>query len=153
MGLETRKLSSLWKDQALVAINVAVIHSYQVKCPYTFVQLKYWNANWDHLNVIVSEIIHIKNKLGKKKKPFIYLMVFMLLFCCRKIRSPSRTTIQQASPSCSTWRQKFVCVEAVQVIGCGWSHPCLAPSPLCIIRRCSTTSFLPFSIIRYQTFW
>ncbi|XP_016305027.1 nitric oxide synthase, inducible-like [Sinocyclocheilus anshuiensis] len=29
MGLETRKLSSLWKDQALVAINVAVIHSYQ----------------------------------------------------------------------------------------------------------------------------
>ncbi|KAK2911789.1 hypothetical protein Q8A67_003922 [Cirrhinus molitorella] len=29
MGLDTRKLSSLWKDQALVAINVAVIHSYQ----------------------------------------------------------------------------------------------------------------------------
>ncbi|XP_051525726.1 nitric oxide synthase 2a, inducible [Myxocyprinus asiaticus] len=29
MGLETCKLSSLWKDQALVAINVAVIHSYQ----------------------------------------------------------------------------------------------------------------------------
>ncbi|XP_057216737.1 nitric oxide synthase 2a, inducible [Triplophysa rosa] len=29
MGLETRKLSSLWKDQALVAINVAVIHSFQ----------------------------------------------------------------------------------------------------------------------------
>nr|XP_055056042.1 nitric oxide synthase 2a, inducible [Misgurnus anguillicaudatus] len=29
MGLETRKLSSLWKDQALVAINVAVMHSFQ----------------------------------------------------------------------------------------------------------------------------
>ncbi|ROL51390.1 Nitric oxide synthase, inducible [Anabarilius grahami] len=29
MGLETRKLSSLWKDQALVTINVAVIHSFQ----------------------------------------------------------------------------------------------------------------------------
>lgn len=30
MGLETQKLSSLWKDQALVAINVAVMHSFQV---------------------------------------------------------------------------------------------------------------------------
>lgn len=41
MGLETRKLSSLWKDQALVAVNVAVIHSFQVKCPSTcFVLLK-----------------------------------------------------------------------------------------------------------------
>nr|XP_006640988.2 PREDICTED: nitric oxide synthase, inducible [Lepisosteus oculatus] len=29
MGLETHRLSSLWKDQALVAINVAVIHSFQ----------------------------------------------------------------------------------------------------------------------------
>uniref|UniRef100_A0A8B9J8A4 Nitric oxide synthase n=1 Tax=Astyanax mexicanus TaxID=7994 RepID=A0A8B9J8A4_ASTMX len=29
MGLETQKLSSLWKDEALVAINVAVIHSFQ----------------------------------------------------------------------------------------------------------------------------
>ncbi|MBN3299782.1 NOS2 protein, partial [Amia calva] len=29
MGLETQKLSSLWKDQALVAINIAVIHSFQ----------------------------------------------------------------------------------------------------------------------------
>ncbi|XP_059370165.1 nitric oxide synthase 2b, inducible isoform X2 [Carassius carassius] len=29
MGLETQKLSSLWKDQALVAINVAVMHSFQ----------------------------------------------------------------------------------------------------------------------------
>ncbi|XP_051966525.1 nitric oxide synthase, inducible-like [Xyrauchen texanus] len=31
MGLETQKLSSLWKDQALVAINVAVMHSFQKK--------------------------------------------------------------------------------------------------------------------------
>ncbi|XP_065136041.1 nitric oxide synthase 2b, inducible [Paramisgurnus dabryanus] len=29
MGLETQKLSSLWKDQALVTINVAVMHSFQ----------------------------------------------------------------------------------------------------------------------------
>ncbi|XP_018604029.2 nitric oxide synthase 2b, inducible [Scleropages formosus] len=29
MGLEIHNLSSLWKDQALVAINVAVIHSFQ----------------------------------------------------------------------------------------------------------------------------
>uniref|UniRef100_A0AAY4D3Q9 Nitric oxide synthase n=1 Tax=Denticeps clupeoides TaxID=299321 RepID=A0AAY4D3Q9_9TELE len=29
MGLDTHKLSSLWKDQALVTINVAVIHSFQ----------------------------------------------------------------------------------------------------------------------------
>ena len=30
MGLHTQRLSSLWKDQALVAINVAVMHSFQV---------------------------------------------------------------------------------------------------------------------------
>ncbi|XP_036392410.1 nitric oxide synthase 2b, inducible [Megalops cyprinoides] len=29
MGLETQNLSSLWKDQALVAVNIAVIHSFQ----------------------------------------------------------------------------------------------------------------------------
>ncbi|XP_046719546.1 nitric oxide synthase, inducible-like [Silurus meridionalis] len=29
MGLDTHKLSSLWKDEALVAVNVAVIHSFQ----------------------------------------------------------------------------------------------------------------------------
>ncbi|TSK49640.1 Nitric oxide synthase, inducible [Bagarius yarrelli] len=29
MGLDTHNLSSLWKDEALVAINVAVIHSFQ----------------------------------------------------------------------------------------------------------------------------
>lgn len=30
MGLETNKLSSLWKDRAVVEINVAVLHSFQV---------------------------------------------------------------------------------------------------------------------------
>ncbi|XP_078410153.1 nitric oxide synthase 1 [Cetorhinus maximus] len=29
MGLDTRKTSSLWKDQALVEINIAVLHSFQ----------------------------------------------------------------------------------------------------------------------------
>ncbi|KAL2088551.1 hypothetical protein ACEWY4_015450 [Coilia grayii] len=29
MGLETQRLSSLWKDQALLAVNVAVLHSFQ----------------------------------------------------------------------------------------------------------------------------
>ena len=29
MGLDTRKSASLWKDRALVEINVAVLHSYQ----------------------------------------------------------------------------------------------------------------------------
>ncbi|KAG9340584.1 hypothetical protein JZ751_021406 [Albula glossodonta] len=32
MGLEVHKLSSLWKDQALVAVNIAVIHSFQRGC-------------------------------------------------------------------------------------------------------------------------
>uniref|UniRef100_A0A8B9GE11 Nitric oxide synthase, inducible n=1 Tax=Amazona collaria TaxID=241587 RepID=A0A8B9GE11_9PSIT len=31
MGLETNKLSSLWKDRAVVEINVAVLYSFQVK--------------------------------------------------------------------------------------------------------------------------
>lgn len=30
MGLDTRKTSSLWKDQALVEINIAVLYSFQV---------------------------------------------------------------------------------------------------------------------------
>lgn len=30
MALDTRKTSSLWKDQALVEINIAVLHSFQV---------------------------------------------------------------------------------------------------------------------------
>ena len=33
MGLDTRKTSSLWKDQALVETNIAVLHSFQVGCP------------------------------------------------------------------------------------------------------------------------
>lgn len=31
MGLETHKLASLWKDRAVVEINVAVLHSFQVR--------------------------------------------------------------------------------------------------------------------------
>lgn len=31
MKLDTRATSSLWKDKAAVEINVAVLHSYQVK--------------------------------------------------------------------------------------------------------------------------
>uniref|UniRef100_UPI00398EFA45 nitric oxide synthase, inducible-like n=1 Tax=Pristiophorus japonicus TaxID=55135 RepID=UPI00398EFA45 len=31
MGLETNKLASLWKDQAVVEINIAVLHSFQKK--------------------------------------------------------------------------------------------------------------------------
>lgn len=30
MGLDTKKSSSLWKDRALVEINIAVLYSYQV---------------------------------------------------------------------------------------------------------------------------
>lgn len=30
MALDTRKTSSLWKDQALVEVNIAVLHSFQV---------------------------------------------------------------------------------------------------------------------------
>ncbi|KAL6471479.1 hypothetical protein MHYP_G00201290 [Metynnis hypsauchen] len=37
MGLETHRLSSLWKDEALVAINVAVIHSFQFDSWLTYV--------------------------------------------------------------------------------------------------------------------
>lgn len=31
MGLDTHKLASLWKDQAVIEINVAVLHSFQVR--------------------------------------------------------------------------------------------------------------------------
>ena len=31
MGFDTRKSSSLWKDRTLVEINVAVLHSFQVR--------------------------------------------------------------------------------------------------------------------------
>ena len=36
MGLDVKKSSSLWKDRALVEVNIAVLHSYQVSlsvCP------------------------------------------------------------------------------------------------------------------------
>lgn len=33
MGLDTRKTSSLWKDQALVEVNIAVLYSFQVNVP------------------------------------------------------------------------------------------------------------------------
>lgn len=33
MDLDTRTTSSLWKDKAAVEINVAVLHSYQVRRP------------------------------------------------------------------------------------------------------------------------
>lgn len=31
MALDTRKTSSLWKDQALVEINIAILFSFQVQ--------------------------------------------------------------------------------------------------------------------------
>lgn len=31
MGLETHKVASLWKDRAVVEINVAVLHSFQAR--------------------------------------------------------------------------------------------------------------------------
>lgn len=31
MGLDTTTNYSLWKDQALVEVNIAVVHSYQVR--------------------------------------------------------------------------------------------------------------------------
>lgn len=33
MDLDTRTTSSLWKDKAAVEINLAVLHSYQVRGP------------------------------------------------------------------------------------------------------------------------
>lgn len=33
MDLDTRTTSSLWKDKAAVEINLAVLHSYQVRRP------------------------------------------------------------------------------------------------------------------------
>ena len=34
MGLDTKKSSSLWKDRALVEVNIAVLHSFQVSLNY-----------------------------------------------------------------------------------------------------------------------
>lgn len=44
MALDTRKTSSLWKDQALVEINIAVLYSFQVDTVI---------SNWQHLQVTV----------------------------------------------------------------------------------------------------
>lgn len=44
MALDTRKTSSLWKDQALVEINIAVLYSFQVDIVI---------SNWHHLQVTV----------------------------------------------------------------------------------------------------
>uniref|UniRef100_A0A8B9JGX1 Nitric oxide synthase n=1 Tax=Astyanax mexicanus TaxID=7994 RepID=A0A8B9JGX1_ASTMX len=52
MGLDTRKTSSLWKDQALVEINIAVLYSYQVS-KVTIV---------DHHSATESFIKHMENE-------------------------------------------------------------------------------------------
>lgn len=41
MALDTRKTSSLWKDQALVEVNIAVLYSFQVRpVPFGFTGLE-----------------------------------------------------------------------------------------------------------------
>lgn len=54
MALDTRKTSSLWKDQALVEVNIAVLHSFQVRLiQFTFTipisaekkSLDYWTIS------------------------------------------------------------------------------------------------------------
>lgn len=52
MNLDTRKTSSLWKDQALVEINIAVLHSYQT-CKVTIV---------DHHSATESFMKHMENE-------------------------------------------------------------------------------------------
>uniref|UniRef100_A0A671R3N1 Nitric oxide synthase n=1 Tax=Sinocyclocheilus anshuiensis TaxID=1608454 RepID=A0A671R3N1_9TELE len=52
MGLDTRKTSSLWKDQALVEINIAVLYSFQVS-KVTIV---------DHHSATESFIKHMENE-------------------------------------------------------------------------------------------
>uniref|UniRef100_A0A3B5A057 nitric-oxide synthase (NADPH) n=1 Tax=Stegastes partitus TaxID=144197 RepID=A0A3B5A057_9TELE len=52
MALDTRKTSSLWKDQALVEINIAVLHSFQ-SCKVTIV---------DHHSATESFMKHMENE-------------------------------------------------------------------------------------------
>uniref|UniRef100_A0A3Q2NWN5 Nitric oxide synthase 1 n=1 Tax=Fundulus heteroclitus TaxID=8078 RepID=A0A3Q2NWN5_FUNHE len=52
MGLDTRKTSSLWKDQALVEINIAVLYSFQ-SCKVTIV---------DHHSATESFMKHMENE-------------------------------------------------------------------------------------------
>ncbi|TWW60210.1 Nitric oxide synthase, brain [Takifugu flavidus] len=52
MGLDTRKTSSLWKDQALVEVNIAVLHSFQ-SCKVTIV---------DHHSATESFMKHMENE-------------------------------------------------------------------------------------------
>uniref|UniRef100_A0A3P8X274 nitric-oxide synthase (NADPH) n=1 Tax=Cynoglossus semilaevis TaxID=244447 RepID=A0A3P8X274_CYNSE len=52
MDLDTRKTSSLWKDQALVEINIAVLHSFQ-SCKVTIV---------DHHSATESFMKHMENE-------------------------------------------------------------------------------------------
>lgn len=48
MALDTRKTSSLWKDQALVEINIAVLHSFQVDTTLS-------EPNFDHIQNCVTK--------------------------------------------------------------------------------------------------
>uniref|UniRef100_H3C394 Nitric oxide synthase n=1 Tax=Tetraodon nigroviridis TaxID=99883 RepID=H3C394_TETNG len=52
MGLDTRKTSSLWKDQALVEVNIAVLYSFQ-SCKVTIV---------DHHSATESFMKHMENE-------------------------------------------------------------------------------------------
>ena len=46
MALDTRKTSSLWKDQALVEINIAVLYSFQVDSHLELTALTSDRVSW-----------------------------------------------------------------------------------------------------------
>lgn len=90
MGLETHKLASLWKDRAVIEINVAVLHSFQVCCVLWIQRLSgqkvLWSSHSYHAWFSPDNIVHF----------FMYHTSTEHLVCarcwgCRQISPPSHT--------------------------------------------------------------
>lgn len=118
MDLDTRKTSSLWKDQALVEVNIAVLHSFQVNIP----------------------TLSSPSELCRED------YMWTLCFVVSRAKWPSWTTTQPLSPSWSTWRTSTGCEAAALETGCGLCPPCQEASRRFSTKKCSiTASHLPMS--------
>lgn len=118
MGLDTRKTSSLWKDQALVEVNIAVLHSFQVNIPS----------------------FSSPDELPREENTSV------LCFILSHAKWPSWTITRQPSPSWSTWRTSTGCEAAAPETGCGLCLPCPEVSRRFSTKKCSiTASRLPMS--------
>lgn len=97
MALDTRKTSSLWKDQALVEVNIAVLYSFQVRpVPFGFTGLE----------------IHI-SEVQKKSPDYLENSLFSNNSLSLSVNDPERSKVHQLLLYLFTTRWIFFSVSMV----------------------------------------